>query len=506
MKLNPLNNVNTLAQLEKPAPRTDGAESGAFDKLFTAETTTQQQTPPVEAVDRRSQQEQSADAHTNREQAGAGAQHAEQVDRSADAGVPNEQAPAQEDVPVDGTQSDAPPVAAAEQASPATPMTETGKASNAALHVTGQPHHPASSDVSSRVVAAQQAAHQQAAAASATSLNMNSEVNGQPQPDAALKAQTNQPGIANTTQVAKPDAVAASQTPVTPAAAPDAKPVSENASAVNKPPVAPMVTAGAGENAAQTQSDNASQQQGSSQSDTGGEQAKGRIAQAARQVLAGEQSKAAASFDTAAARVETQTQQTNAAGNAPAQPVVDPGVSFSSTPVPAAMTPTTIEGGVLSTTTTPAGMTEADSARLVDQASRALSSVVQQKGGAVTLRLSPAELGALRIRVEMGQTTVRAQFFAETDAVRSLLQSNMGQLRTALEAHGLTVEHIQVQTSSASQHGATSGQDAQDGDEGRSRGSFGHGGSPGREDNTRDQDTGHDNASAFERQLVDLVA
>ncbi len=115
-----------------------------------------------------------------------------------------------------------------------------------------------------------------------------------------------------------------------------------------------------------------------------------------------------------------------------------------------------------------ANATDGDAARLTEQATRALRSVVNQKGGSVTLRLTPPELGALRVRVEMNNSLVSARFEAQTEGVRSILQSNMSTLRQALESQGLTVQHLHVQMAAQ----PSTPEQSMGGEDGRSRGSF----------------------------------
>jgi len=133
----------------------------------------------------------------------------------------------------------------------------------------------------------------------------------------------------------------------------------------------------------------------------------------------------------------------------------------------------------------PAGLTDPNatndtlnSARLT----RGLNSAVSQQGGAVTLRLTPPDLGTVRIQLNLQGTNVTAQFHAETDSAQRLLTQQLGQLRTSLESQGLNVEKLGVQAMSASSNSSslqqqTGGDNApsqnQANADGRSRGQFG---------------------------------
>ena len=75
------------------------------------------------------------------------------------------------------------------------------------------------------------------------------------------------------------------------------------------------------------------------------------------------------------------------------------------------------------------------------------------------IRLDPPELGALQVTVEMRNGVMSATFQTSNDDATRLLSHSMGQLKTALESQGVTVEKIQVQQSPRDQQSA-SGQDS----------------------------------------------
>ncbi len=90
--------------------------------------------------------------------------------------------------------------------------------------------------------------------------------------------------------------------------------------------------------------------------------------------------------------------------------------------------------------------------------SRGLRNAVTQRGGGVTLRLTPPTLGTVRIEMNLQQSNVSAHLTAETDQAASLLQRQLGTLKTALEQQGLNVERLTVQ-SMANGSAATAEQD-----------------------------------------------
>ncbi len=68
-------------------------------------------------------------------------------------------------------------------------------------------------------------------------------------------------------------------------------------------------------------------------------------------------------------------------------------------------------------------------------------------GGSMQIRLDPPELGALQVSVEMRDGAMTATFQTSNEDATRLLSHSLGQLKTALESQGVTVEKIQVQQS-----------------------------------------------------------
>jgi flagellar hook-length control protein FliK len=66
-------------------------------------------------------------------------------------------------------------------------------------------------------------------------------------------------------------------------------------------------------------------------------------------------------------------------------------------------------------------------------------------GGSMQIRLDPPELGALQVSVEMRDGVMNATFQTSNDDATRLLSHSLGQLKSALESQGVTVEKIQVQ-------------------------------------------------------------
>lgn len=77
---------------------------------------------------------------------------------------------------------------------------------------------------------------------------------------------------------------------------------------------------------------------------------------------------------------------------------------------------------------------------------RGALAMTRSTGGAMTIRLEPESLGALRIQMQISQGRVAVQFHAETAQARGLLNQHVETLRTAMESHGLKLDNVQIHT------------------------------------------------------------
>jgi hypothetical protein len=69
----------------------------------------------------------------------------------------------------------------------------------------------------------------------------------------------------------------------------------------------------------------------------------------------------------------------------------------------------------------------------------------------VTLRLKPADLGDLKIRMQLYNGRVEARFEVASDKARALLDRTIGVLRAALEGQGLEVDRLSIHAPPPSQ-------------------------------------------------------
>jgi flagellar hook-length control protein FliK len=88
-------------------------------------------------------------------------------------------------------------------------------------------------------------------------------------------------------------------------------------------------------------------------------------------------------------------------------------------------------------------LTEVERVRFVQRVSRAVQSSVD-RGGEVRLRLSPPELGSLKVEIIVKQGVMNARLEAETPAARSLLLENLPMLRERLAEQNIRIDRFDV--------------------------------------------------------------
>ena len=85
-----------------------------------------------------------------------------------------------------------------------------------------------------------------------------------------------------------------------------------------------------------------------------------------------------------------------------------------------------------------------DSVRLLQRVARAFHAAQQQRDGEIQLRLSPAELGSLRLQVQVVEGALTARVEAENPAARAALIDNLPLLRERLQEQGVRIERFEV--------------------------------------------------------------
>jgi flagellar hook-length control protein FliK len=83
-------------------------------------------------------------------------------------------------------------------------------------------------------------------------------------------------------------------------------------------------------------------------------------------------------------------------------------------------------------------------ASLEAQVTRGVSALLAQGPGSITLRMVPEDLGQLRVHMSMKDGSLSLRFETGNGAARELLDSAVADLRSTLEARGLSVERLSV--------------------------------------------------------------
>jgi len=99
-------------------------------------------------------------------------------------------------------------------------------------------------------------------------------------------------------------------------------------------------------------------------------------------------------------------------------------------------------------------LSQADRVRLVQRVARAVQTA-QDRGGELKLRLSPPELGSLRLQVRLVDGALSARIEAETSAARQVISDNLPALRERLAEQNIRVERFDVDLSNNGNGGAS---------------------------------------------------
>jgi len=115
-------------------------------------------------------------------------------------------------------------------------------------------------------------------------------------------------------------------------------------------------------------------------------------------------------------------------------------------PTPALAPVPTPSPTVVSTPAPPPGVTPTtdDGAPLVSRLVETMRWQAREGGGQVEIRLRPEVLGAVTVSLVVRDGVVKATVVAESAAARAYLQGEVAGLEAALEARGLTLEHLDI--------------------------------------------------------------
>ena len=93
--------------------------------------------------------------------------------------------------------------------------------------------------------------------------------------------------------------------------------------------------------------------------------------------------------------------------------------------------------------------------RVLSQVQRGLGSIMHNKGGSLTMRLTPEHLGEVRVTIDARDGAVNAEFKADSRTTRAILEDGMATLRTALESRGVRVQQLTLHDAAADDRATT---------------------------------------------------
>ncbi len=102
------------------------------------------------------------------------------------------------------------------------------------------------------------------------------------------------------------------------------------------------------------------------------------------------------------------------------------------------------------------GTSEVDRVRFVQRVARAFQAA-DEDGGQIKLRLSPPELGSMKIEITMHGGTMTAHVETETSAARNMLLDNLPALRQRLADQNIKIEKFDIDLRDQSGGGDPSG-------------------------------------------------
>jgi len=122
------------------------------------------------------------------------------------------------------------------------------------------------------------------------------------------------------------------------------------------------------------------------------------------------------------------------------------------TPASASAAQSTDSPSGLSPATASSSAGEVDRVKFLQRVSSAFRAADEQ-GGQIRLRLSPPELGSMRLELTLRNGLMTAHVQAETDTARNMLLDHLPQLRERLADHNIKIDHFDVELMNQSKNG-----------------------------------------------------
>jgi flagellar hook-length control protein FliK len=98
------------------------------------------------------------------------------------------------------------------------------------------------------------------------------------------------------------------------------------------------------------------------------------------------------------------------------------------------------------------GASEVDRVRFIQRVAGAFQAADDQ-GGQIRIRLSPPELGSMRLEISVRNGLMTAHIQTESDTARNMLLDHLPQLRDRLADHNIKIDHFDVELSNQSRSG-----------------------------------------------------
>ena len=121
--------------------------------------------------------------------------------------------------------------------------------------------------------------------------------------------------------------------------------------------------------------------------------------------------------------------------------------------------------GRSSTTESDPSLSQGDRVRLVQRVARAVQTATE-RGGELKLRLSPPELGSLRLQVRLAEGVLSARIETDNPTAKQVLIDNLPALRDRLAEQNIRVEKFDVDLSNSGGGGTSQTPQQQWNDEG----------------------------------------
>ncbi len=153
---------------------------------------------------------------------------------------------------------------------------------------------------------------------------------------------------------------------------------------------------------------------------------------------------------------------------------------------------------------TPESSDRVPQGRVVDYVVRVARANLGRENWQVQIRLSPPELGTLRLDVSVRQGVLNMQVLAETAEAKHLIDSRLGQLRDALQQNGIIVDRVEVEARRPASNDSSQHNGDQASRQGTGQSGQGHGQAAG--DRGDGQERGRGFGTVWEQQQYGLKA